>query len=79
MLFTQVEKDASLFTFEILRHEYEEKILYKPTTKEFDIYWTPDCIIILDLVSQAPLSHDPPHNIILEKMLVDIIVEKSIA
>lgn len=78
-IFIQMEKDASLFIFDILKYEYDEKILYKPNAKEFDIYWSPDCIIILDLISQAPLSHDSPHKILLEKMLVDIIAEKSIA
>ena len=78
-IFIQVEKDASLFIFDTIKNEYNKNALYKPDTKELDIYWTPDCIAIIDLTSQAPLSPDSPHDILLEKMLVDIIAEKSIA
>lgn len=35
--------------------------------------------MVLDLISQVPLSQDNPHKITIEKMLVDIIAEKSIS
>lgn len=76
-IFIQVEKNVSLFVFNNLKDKYRE-ILYNPDSKELDIYWKPDCIIILDLISQSPISHDFPHDILLEKLLVDIIAEKSI-
>ncbi len=51
--------------------------MYRPSKTDFDRYWTRDCIVILDLISQAPLSPGRPHEIIVEKMLVDILAEKS--
>jgi len=54
-------------------------VLYKPTKKEFDRYWTKNCIVVLDLISQSPMSDKSPHEITVEKLLVDMIAEKSIA
>ena len=77
-IFVQVEKDVSGVVFDFLRDEYDKAVLYKPTLKDFERYWQRDCIVVLDLVSQAPMFKESPHEITLEKLLVDIIAEKSI-
>ena len=38
-----------------------------------------NCIVILDLISQAPLSKENEHIITIEKLLVDLIADKTIA
>ncbi len=78
-VYIQVEKDMSSYVFDILQDKYTERILYKPNNRDFDRYWTKDCIVILDLISQAPLSVDKPYEITIEKILVDIIADKSIS
>ncbi len=78
-IYVQVEKDASSYIFDNLQEEYARSVLYRPSKKDFDRYWTRDCIVVLDLISQAPLSQDKPHEITIEKMLVDIIAEKSMS
>ena len=78
-IYVQVEKDVSAYIFDNLQEKYVGSVLYKPGKKDFDRYWTRDCIVVLDLISQAPLSQDNPHKITIEKMLVDIIAEKSIS
>lgn len=78
-IYVQIEKDVSAYVFDSLQEEYAGRVLYKPGKKEFDRYWTRDCIVVLDLVTQAPLSQEKPHEIIIEKMLVDIIAEKSMS
>ena len=78
-IYLQVEKDVSSYVFESLQEEYAGNVLYKPGKKVFDRYWTKDCVVVLDLISQSPLSRDMPHEITIEKMLVDIIAEKSIS
>lgn len=78
-LYVQVEKDVSSYIFDNLKEEYTGNVLYKPGEIEFDRYWARDCIVVLDLISQAPLSQDKPHEITAEKMLVDIIAERSIS
>lgn len=77
-VYVQVEKDMSSFIFDILKQELGGMVLYKPNRKEFSRYWTRDCVVVLELISQAPLSSAQPHEITMEKMLVDIIADKSI-
>lgn len=74
----QVEKDISSFIFDNLRDSYDT-VLYKPGIKVFDRYWKRNCIVILDLISQAPLSKENEHIITIEKLLVDLIADKTIA
>ena len=78
-IYVQVEKDVSSYIFDILQEKYTGNVLYKPGKIDFNRYWTKDCIVVLDLISQTPLSQDAPHEIIAEKMLVDLIAEKSMA
>ena len=78
-IYVQVEKDVSSYVFDNLQEEYSGSVLYRPGKSEFGRYWTRDCIVVLDLISQSPLSQDNPHEITAEKMLVDITAEKSIS
>lgn len=77
-IYVQVEKDLSMYIFDILKQELGIMVLYKPNGTEFSRYWTHGCVVVLDLISQAPMSLIQPHEITVEKMLVDIIADKSI-
>ena len=77
-IYVQVERDISSYIFDELREEYAGDVLYRPGSREFDRYWTRDCIVVLNLITQAPLSQDDPHEITIEKMLVDMVAERSI-
>ena len=78
-IYVQVDKEISSYIFEILHTRYSGNVLYKPSQQEFDRYWTNNCLVVLDLISQSPLSSSEPHEMTAEKMLVDIVSEKSIA
>ena len=78
-IYVQVEKDMSSYIFSQLQEELDERVLFRPGKSEYGKYWTKDCIVVLDLISQSPLSTRFPHAITVEKMLVDIIAERSIA
>lgn len=78
-VYVHIEKEISSFIFDFLQEDYTGSVLYKPTKNEFNRYWTKNCIVVLDLISQSPLSSEKPHEICIEKLLVDIIAEKSIA
>jgi hypothetical protein len=78
-IYVQVERDISSYIFDELREGYAGNVLYKPGSREFDRYWTRDCVIVLDLITQAPLAQDKPYEITIEKLLVDLVAEKSIA
>ena len=77
-VYVQVEKDLSTYIFDVLKQELGGMVLYKPNRTEFSRYWTRGCVVVLELISQAPLSSTQPHEMTMEKMLVDIIADKSI-
>lgn len=78
-IYIQVEKDLSAYIFEDLRNTFKGNFLYKPNRDEFNRYWIKDIVVIIDLKSQSPLSQESPHEIVLEKMMVDIVSDKSIS
>ena len=77
-VFIQVEKDSSPFLFRALQEAGYTNVMYKPSAKERELYWTKDSVIVADMISEAPISNEHPHQILLEKMLVDIFCDKYI-
>lgn len=78
-VFLQVEKEMSVFVFRFLQEEGYKNVMYRPSKKEMSLYWTKDSIIVTDLISESPLLSDNPHNICIEKMLVDMYCDKLIS
>lgn len=78
-LFIQAEKEISVFVFRFLQENGYEHVLYKPKKADYALYWKQDCIVVTDLISEAPLSPAAPHEICLEKMLVDMYCDKLIS
>lgn len=78
-IFVQIEKEYSICIFQFLQDNEFMHLLYKPSRKEFDLYWSKDCIVVTDLISEAPLRRIEPHAIMLEKMLVDMVADRLIA
>ncbi|MBR0417922.1 MAG: hypothetical protein IJI66_01990 [Erysipelotrichaceae bacterium] len=78
-IFIQVEKDSSIFVFRYLQEQGYKNLLFNPDKKEIELYWDKDCIIITNLISEAPLRKDDPSKITLEKMLVDMVSDKLIS
>lgn len=77
-IFVQVEKESSVFIFRFLQEAGYQNVLYKPNVSEYDLYWIKDSIIVTDLISEAPLRAGNSREILLEKMLVDMISDKLI-
>lgn len=78
-IFIQVEKEASVFVFRHLQEEGYQNLMYKPSTKQFSLYWAKDSVIVTDIISEAPKEQGSPHAICLEKMLVDMYCDKLIS
>ena len=78
-IFVQVEKESASFVFRSLQEAGYTNVMYKPSAKDRALYWKKDCIIVTDMVSEAPLSRQNPHFITLEKMLVDMYCDKFIS
>lgn len=77
-IFVQVEKESSIYVFRYLQDEGYDNVLYKPRQEDMKLYWSKGCIIVTEMVSEAPLRVSEPHAITLEKMLVDMLAEKLI-
>jgi len=78
-VFLQVEKESSAYVFRYLQESGTANVLFCPNKAEFDLYWSDNCVVVIDMISEAPLCPFAPHSILLEKMLVDICADKLIA
>ena len=78
-VFIQAEKESSIFLFRFLQEQGYHDLLYRPSGKDFSLYWVKDCIVVSDLISEAPILVDEPHSICLEKLLVDMYTDKIIS
>ena len=78
-VYIQMEKDVSIFVFRFLQELGYDHLIYKPNKDDYALYWKKDCIVVTDLISEAPLSASAPHEICLEKMLVDMYCDKLIS
>lgn len=75
---TFVVEVESLYTesfFELLKQKHHN-VLLKPTNDEFYRYAEWGTIVVKKLVSESPTMIDTPHQIRLEKLLVDIVADK---
>ena len=78
-VFIQAEKESSIFLFRFLQAQGYHDLLYRPSGKDFSLYWVKDCVVVSDLISEAPILVDAPHSICLEKLLVDMYTDKLIS
>ena len=78
-IFLQVEKEYSIFVFRCLQDLGYTNLMYKPSKEAFTLYWKSDCIVVTDLISEAPVEESSPHEICLEKLLVDMYCDKLIS
>lgn len=75
---TYVVEVESIFVesfFEVLKKKYNN-VLLKPNSDDFYHYATWETIVVKNLVSESPTEIDTPHQIRLEKLLVDLVVDK---
>ena len=78
-VFLQVEKEFSIFVFRYLQDLGCTDLMYKPSKADYALYWKPDCIVVTDLISEAPINEGSSHDICLEKLLVDMYCDKLIS
>lgn len=78
-IFIQAEKESSIYIFRFLQEKGYQNVMYRPKKKDFGLYWSKDCIVVNDLISEAPMRSDKPHEIMIEKLLVDMCADKLIS
>ena len=75
--FIYVEKELSEYVFRDIQGILDDTVLYKPRKDDLRKYWTPNTVVIINLVSEAPSGindYDTP----LEKLFVDLISDKAL-
>ena len=77
-IFIQVEKESSAFVFHYLKDAGFNNVMYKPSLRDFDLYWTKDCVVVNDLISESPISLNTPHYIAIEKIVVDMLADRLV-
>jgi len=75
-IFVSVENDAIDYVFDSLRDEYPGRIMLKPKADDYFRYLVDNQIVVLRLPSESPKGIDAPWKSRLEKILVDITVDK---
>lgn len=78
-IFVYVENDVMDFVFDALREKYPGRVLFKPKIEEYYRYLVDDQIVILRLPSETPKGVDEAWHCRLEKILVDIVVDKFLS
>ena len=77
-IFLEVEKDGCDFVFSALADKYPGRVLLRPKAQEILKYGTDDGVIIDRLVTEAPKSDGEPHQVPLEKLIVDLFANKCL-
>ena len=54
-VFIQVEKESSIYVFRFLQDQGIQNVMYKPSKKDFNLYWAKDSVIVTDMISEAPI------------------------
>ena len=78
LFFVEVEKMTENSVYEFLRDHFPDtQVLLKPDLNTSNIYAVPDSIIVQNLITEAPVEKSNPHGVMLEKLLVDMFVDKK--
>ena len=78
-IFVSVENELIDFVFDTVKEEYPGRVLLKPNVDEYYRYVQDDEIIITRLPSGTPKGFDETWKSRLEKILVDIAIDKLIS
>lgn len=76
IILLDVEKSARNYVYMVLQNAYRGDILLDPTLKEIDYYLHGDIIVVGNLVSEAPKNILYPHELTIEKLIVDLFANK---
>ena len=78
-IFISVENDVIDFVFDSLRQKYPGRIMLKPRLEEYYRYLVDNQLVLIRLPSESPKGLNQPWESKLEKILVDISVDKLIS
>lgn len=79
MFFIDVEGMLCDTVFEFLRDSGQGTVLKNPKEADFLTYAVHDCIIVQNLITEAPKDSANPHTVVIEKFLVDMLADKKVS
>ena len=79
LIFLEIEKIGCEVVFHSLREILQStSVLLMPTTEQLLLYREHDSVIINRLITEAPKGKPYVHNVLLEKIIVDLFANKSL-
>ena len=72
----EVENMIENAVYSTLREEFDKNVLLKPNSKELMYYREDDTIVVMKLISEAPVNRKEFHSNTIEKLLVDLETNK---
>lgn len=72
----EVEKEYIQSVFELLKKNFKNVVLFKPSKEDKLNYWKPNAIYITELFKRSPVNKDG--SITIEKLIVDILFDEEI-
>jgi hypothetical protein len=79
LIFVEIEKIGCEVVFHSLREILQStSVLLMPTTEQLLLYREHDSVIINRLITEAPKGKPYVHNVLLEKIIVDLFANKSL-
>lgn len=79
ILFVEVENMLENSTYELLRDKFDGNVLLCPNYDTYSLYVADETIVVLNLITETPTDKNNIHNVLLEKLLVDMMINKLIS
>lgn len=76
VIFLEVDKESINYVCSMIQENHKGDLLLEPTEKEIDYYLYGDIIVMTKLISEAPQNTEHPHEVPLEKIIVDLFSNK---
>lgn len=78
VIFLEVEKDSYKYVFTVLNEKHNGDLLLHPTSHDIDYYFHNNIVVVDRLISESPRNILTPHEIVLEKLIVDMFANKTL-
>ena len=78
VIFLETKKENTVSVFRMLQEQGVPNLMFKPSVKDFCFFRTQSCVVVTDLVSEAPMKKTDVEEICLEKLIVDIYCDQLI-
>lgn len=78
VIFLEIDKDSYKYVFTVLNEKHNGDLLLHPTSHDIDYYFHNNIVVVDRLISESPRNILTPHEIVLEKLIVDMFANKTL-